>query len=235
MSTQPIDQPSGHSINRTRGLGGGREGWWTLLGSGRPAKKKKRRWSTSSFHRPQSSDTHRIRLRLLGAPRCCCGSPRPGAASKPPPCCAVADALLADHQLPVFDATALQDCALPAAPPAQASVRCGAGAGCRAQGGRRGEGHGGEWGRTGRTPAVARCCPPPCCPSDLDPRCCRFDPATGLLHATPNMNVVNLVLRLFGPCTELWLCLRILAWQVGWGRAAAWNLGDGCVMSPFPA
>ncbi|PSC68793.1 UDP-N-acetylglucosamine-dolichyl-phosphate N-acetylglucosaminephosphotransferase [Micractinium conductrix] len=50
----------------------------------------------------------------------------------------------------------------------------------------------------------------------------RFDPATGLLHATPNMNVVNLVLRLFGPCTELWLCLRILAWQVACCGAAFW-------------
>lgn len=42
----------------------------------------------------------------------------------------------------------------------------------------------------------------------------RFDPATGLLHATPNMNVVNLMLRLLGPCTEFWLCMRILLWQV---------------------
>lgn len=42
---------------------------------------------------------------------------------------------------------------------------------------------------------------------------CRFDPQTGLLHATPNMNVVNLTLRLLGPCTEFHLCLRILVWQ----------------------
>ena len=42
----------------------------------------------------------------------------------------------------------------------------------------------------------------------------RFDPATGLLHPTPNMNVVNLMLRLLGPCTEFWLCMRILIWQV---------------------
>lgn len=28
------------------------------------------------------------------------------------------------------------------------------------------------------------------------------------------MNVVNLVLRLLGPCTELWLCIRILLWQM---------------------
>lgn len=41
----------------------------------------------------------------------------------------------------------------------------------------------------------------------------RFDPATRLLHATPNMNLVNLTLRLFGPCTELALCLRLLAFQ----------------------
>ncbi len=43
---------------------------------------------------------------------------------------------------------------------------------------------------------------------------CRFDPATGLLHATPNMNVVNLVLRMLGPTSELWLCMRILAFQL---------------------
>ena len=41
----------------------------------------------------------------------------------------------------------------------------------------------------------------------------RHDPATGLLHATPNMNLVNLVLRVLGPCTELALCLRLLALQ----------------------
>jgi UDP-N-acetylglucosamine--dolichyl-phosphate N-acetylglucosaminephosphotransferase len=48
----------------------------------------------------------------------------------------------------------------------------------------------------------------------------RFDPQTGLLHPTPNMNVVNLVLRLLGPCTEFWLCVRILAWQVACCAAA---------------
>lgn len=50
-------------------------------------------------------------------------------------------------------------------------------------------------------------CPPPS-------RASRYDPATGLLHATPNWNLVNLVLRLLGPCNELWLCLRILLFQV---------------------
>ena len=44
--------------------------------------------------------------------------------------------------------------------------------------------------------------------------CCRYDPATGLLHPTPNMNLVNLVLRVMGPCTELWLCMRILIFQI---------------------
>lgn len=42
----------------------------------------------------------------------------------------------------------------------------------------------------------------------------RFDSSTGLLHATPNMNVVNLTLRLLGPCSELWLCMRILIMQI---------------------
>jgi UDP-N-acetylglucosamine--dolichyl-phosphate N-acetylglucosaminephosphotransferase len=41
----------------------------------------------------------------------------------------------------------------------------------------------------------------------------RFDPDTGLLHATPNMNLVNLTLRLLGPCSELVLCWRLLAFQ----------------------
>lgn len=41
----------------------------------------------------------------------------------------------------------------------------------------------------------------------------RFDPKTGLLYATPNMNLVNLTLRLLGPCSELTLCLKILAFQ----------------------
>lgn len=40
-----------------------------------------------------------------------------------------------------------------------------------------------------------------------------FDPATGLLTATPNWNLVNLTLQLFGPCTELALCVRLLIFQ----------------------
>ena len=46
-----------------------------------------------------------------------------------------------------------------------------------------------------------------------------FDAKTGLLHpskATPtryNMNLVTLFLRLFGPCTERVLCMRLLAFQ----------------------
>jgi UDP-N-acetylglucosamine--dolichyl-phosphate N-acetylglucosaminephosphotransferase len=43
----------------------------------------------------------------------------------------------------------------------------------------------------------------------------RYDPATGLLHATPNWNLVNLTLQLLGPCTELRLCVRLLVFQVG--------------------
>jgi UDP-N-acetylglucosamine--dolichyl-phosphate N-acetylglucosaminephosphotransferase len=42
----------------------------------------------------------------------------------------------------------------------------------------------------------------------------KFDPKTGLLTATPNWNVVNLALQLGGPCTELWLCVRILTVQI---------------------
>ena len=40
-----------------------------------------------------------------------------------------------------------------------------------------------------------------------------YDPATNLLHATPNWNLVNLMLQAFGPCTEKQLCVRILALQ----------------------
>jgi UDP-N-acetylglucosamine--dolichyl-phosphate N-acetylglucosaminephosphotransferase len=40
-----------------------------------------------------------------------------------------------------------------------------------------------------------------------------FDPASGTLTATPNWNVVNLTLQLTGRCTELALCMRILALQ----------------------
>jgi UDP-N-acetylglucosamine--dolichyl-phosphate N-acetylglucosaminephosphotransferase len=42
----------------------------------------------------------------------------------------------------------------------------------------------------------------------------RFDSATGLLYATPNWNLVNLALHLFGPCTEAALCRRLLGFQV---------------------
>lgn len=42
----------------------------------------------------------------------------------------------------------------------------------------------------------------------------RFDPATGLLHATPNWNLVNLTLHVLGPTTEQSLCVRILSMQV---------------------
>lgn len=41
----------------------------------------------------------------------------------------------------------------------------------------------------------------------------RLDTATGLLHATPNYNLVNLMLRLGGPCTEYALCMRLLVLQ----------------------
>uniref|UniRef100_A0A061R2T3 UDP-N-acetylglucosamine--dolichyl-phosphate N-acetylglucosaminephosphotransferase n=1 Tax=Tetraselmis sp. GSL018 TaxID=582737 RepID=A0A061R2T3_9CHLO len=41
----------------------------------------------------------------------------------------------------------------------------------------------------------------------------RLDPATGFLHATPNYNLVNLMLTLTGPCTERTLCMRLLMLQ----------------------
>lgn len=41
-----------------------------------------------------------------------------------------------------------------------------------------------------------------------------YDPATGLLHGTDNMNLVNLFLRILGPQTELMLCVYILAFQI---------------------
>lgn len=41
----------------------------------------------------------------------------------------------------------------------------------------------------------------------------RYDPATNLLHSTPNWNLVNLMLQVFGPCTEKQLCIRILVLQ----------------------
>ena len=40
-----------------------------------------------------------------------------------------------------------------------------------------------------------------------------LDPATGLLHATPNWNLVNLALRVRGPLTERRLCVELLALQ----------------------
>lgn len=42
-----------------------------------------------------------------------------------------------------------------------------------------------------------------------------FDPATGLLTATPNWNLINLALQVGGPCTEEALCRRILLLQGG--------------------
>jgi UDP-N-acetylglucosamine--dolichyl-phosphate N-acetylglucosaminephosphotransferase len=42
----------------------------------------------------------------------------------------------------------------------------------------------------------------------------RYDPGTGLLHATNNMNLVNLFLRVFGPTTELMLAIWLLSFQV---------------------
>jgi UDP-N-acetylglucosamine--dolichyl-phosphate N-acetylglucosaminephosphotransferase len=41
-----------------------------------------------------------------------------------------------------------------------------------------------------------------------------FNPQTGLLTATPNWNLLNLVLKLGGPCTELQICIRLLVLQV---------------------
>ena len=55
----------------------------------------------------------------------------------------------------------------------------------------------------------------------------RFDPATGLLHATPNWNLVNLTLHMFGPCTEEQLCWRLLKFQMfccGFGLGLRWVL-----------
>ncbi|KAJ3700518.1 hypothetical protein LUZ61_004223 [Rhynchospora tenuis] len=42
----------------------------------------------------------------------------------------------------------------------------------------------------------------------------RFDPQTGLLIGTSDMNFVNLFLRLFGQCTEKTLCIRLVIFQV---------------------
>lgn len=43
---------------------------------------------------------------------------------------------------------------------------------------------------------------------------CRFDPQTGLLTGSNDLNLVNLFLRLFGKCTEEELCVRLLCFQV---------------------
>lgn len=42
----------------------------------------------------------------------------------------------------------------------------------------------------------------------------RYDPSSGLLYATDNMNLVNLFLRVFGPKTEMMLCILILGFQI---------------------
>jgi UDP-N-acetylmuramyl pentapeptide phosphotransferase/UDP-N-acetylglucosamine-1-phosphate transferase len=42
----------------------------------------------------------------------------------------------------------------------------------------------------------------------------RLDPDTGLLHPTPNMNLVNLTLRVIGPMKEESLCVVMLVFQV---------------------
>ncbi|CAD7696047.1 unnamed protein product [Ostreobium quekettii] len=55
----------------------------------------------------------------------------------------------------------------------------------------------------------------------------RLDPRTGLLHATPNWNLINLVLHLMGPCGEEALCVRVLVMQVACcavGFGAKWAL-----------
>lgn len=40
-----------------------------------------------------------------------------------------------------------------------------------------------------------------------------FDPKTGRLTATPNWNLLNLMLQATGPCSELVICVRLLALQ----------------------
>ncbi|CAI5527269.1 unnamed protein product [Closterium sp. Naga37s-1] len=42
----------------------------------------------------------------------------------------------------------------------------------------------------------------------------KFDPATHRLTGSNDLNLVNLFLRLFGPCTEEHLCIRLLLFQV---------------------
>jgi UDP-N-acetylglucosamine--dolichyl-phosphate N-acetylglucosaminephosphotransferase len=56
-----------------------------------------------------------------------------------------------------------------------------------------------------------------------------FDPKTGLLRPkeVPDMNLVNLMLRMFGPCSEAALCARLLAFQVACcalGFGVRWQL-----------
>ncbi len=41
-----------------------------------------------------------------------------------------------------------------------------------------------------------------------------FDPKTGLLTGSNDMNLVNLFLRWFGRCSEQQLCIRLLLFQV---------------------
>ena len=63
-------------------------------------------------------------------------------------------------------------------------------------------------------PQLARIVP---CPRHRLPRA---DPATGLLHATPNYNLVNLALQLGGPRSERSLCALLLGVQVAAAAAA---------------
>lgn len=42
----------------------------------------------------------------------------------------------------------------------------------------------------------------------------KFDPETKLLTGSNDLNLVNLFLRVFGPCTEQALCIRLLLFQV---------------------
>ena len=58
----------------------------------------------------------------------------------------------------------------------------------------------------------------------------RYDPSTGLLHPTPNMNLVNLTLRIMGPCTERALCIRLLVLQ---GLCCLAGFGARHYLAPF--
>ena len=51
----------------------------------------------------------------------------------------------------------------------------------------------------------------------------RLDTKTGLLHATPNYNLVNLTLHVGGPCSEHALCMRLL-WLQTLSCAAAFAI-----------